>query len=114
MIMSGNNSQMQRKENMLSRSDLARMIADESKIIADEIELLVSKRKEMEKNFEQLRKKLLMNKKTNVIDSSNWEDWKVLSMEYDEIKQLINEIEEKCSLLRQIQTSQKKKHKIID
>lgn len=114
MIMSGNNSQMQRKENMLSRSDLARMITDESKIIADEIELLVSKRKEMEKNFEQLRKKLLRDKKTNVIDSSNWEDWKVLSIEYDEIKQLINEIDEKCSLLKQIQTSQKKKHKIID
>ncbi|HEU5220769.1 MAG TPA: hypothetical protein VFU58_01795 [Candidatus Nitrosotalea sp.] len=112
--MSGNNSQMQRKENMLSRSDLARMITDESKIIADEIELLVSKRKEMEKNFEQLRKKLLRDKKTNVIDSSNWEDWKVLSIEYDEIKQLINEIDEKCSLLKQIQTSQKKKHKIID
>lgn len=99
---------------MLSRSDLARMITDESKIIADEIELLVSKRKEMEKNFEQLRKKLLRDKKTNVIDSSNWEDWKVLSIEYDEIKQLINEIDEKCSLLKQIQTSQKKKHKIID
>ena len=114
MIMSGNNSQMQRKENMLSRSDLARMITDESKIISDEIELLVSKRKEMEKNFEQLHKKLLMDKKTNVIDSSNWEDWKVLSIEYDEIKQIINEIDEKCSLLKQIQTSQKKKPKIID
>lgn len=114
MIMSGKNSQMQRKKNTLPKSNLSRIITDESKIITDEIELLVSKRKEIEKNFEQLHKKLLMNKKTNVIDSSNWEDWKVLSMEYDEIKQLISEIEEKCSLLKQIQTSQKKKHKIID
>ena len=88
MIMSGKNSQMQRKKNTLPKSNLSRIITDESKIITD--------------------------KKTNVIDSSNWEDWKVLSMEYDEIKQLINEIEEKCSLLKQIQTSQKKKHKIID
>ena len=114
MIMSGKNSQMQRKEDKLSTSNLSRMITDESKIITDEIELLVSKRKEIEKNFEQLHKKLLMDKKTNVIDSSNWEDWKVLSIEYDEIKQIINEIDEKCSLLKQIQTSQKKKHKIID
>lgn len=114
MIMSGKNSQMQRKKNMFSKSNLSRIITDESKIIIDEIELLVSKRKKIEKNFEQLRKKLLMDTKTNVIDSSNWEDWKVLSIEYDEIKQIINEIDEKCSLLKQIQTGQKKKHKIID
>lgn len=40
-----------------------------------------------------------------MIDSSNWEDWKMLSLEYDEIKQIINEIDEKWLLLKQIQTS---------
>lgn len=100
MIMSSKNSQMQRKKNMLSKSNLSRIITDESKIITDEIELLVSKRKKIEEDFEQLRKKLLIGKKTNVIDSSNWEDWKVLSMEYDEIKQIVNEIDEKWSLLK--------------
>lgn len=90
------------------------MITNEVKIIVDEIELLISKRKKIEKDFEQLRKKLLIGKKPNVIDSSNWEDWKILSLEYDEIKQIINEIDKKWSLLKQIQTSRKKKHKNVD
>lgn len=71
---------------------------------------MISKRKNIEADFEQLRKKLLKGKKTNVIDSSNWEDWKMLSLEYDEIKQIINEIDKKCLFLKQIQTSRKKKH----
>ena len=56
----------------------------------------------------------MIGKKTNVIDSSNWEDWKTLSLEYDEIKQIINEIDEKCLLLKQIQTSRKKKYETLD
>ncbi len=58
-----------------------------------------------------MRKKLLIGKKANVIDSSNWEDWKMLSLEYDEIKQIINEIDEKWSALKQLQASLKKNHK---
>lgn len=99
---------------MLSKSILSRIIIDESKIIIDEIELLISKRKNIEKDFEQLRKKLSVGKKTNVINSSNWEDWKMLSLEYDEIKQIINEIDEKWLLLKQIQTSRRKKRSIKD
>lgn len=112
--MSSKNSQMQKKKNILSKSNLSRIITDETKIITDEIESLISKRRTIEENFEQLRKKLFIGKKTNVIDSSNWEDWKVLSMEYDEIKQVINEIDEKWSLLKQIRPSHKKKYKIVD
>lgn len=114
MIMSSKNSQIQRKKNVLSESNLSRIITDESKIITDEIELLISKREKIEKNFEQLRKKLLIGKKTNVINSLNWEDRKVLSVEYDEIKQIINEINEKRSLLKQVQDGLKKKHSISD
>ncbi|MDE1725469.1 MAG: hypothetical protein KGH76_06200 [Thaumarchaeota archaeon] len=75
---------------------------------------MISKRKNIEKDFGQLRKKLLKGKKTSVIDSANWEDWKMLSLEYDEIKQIINEIDEKWLLLKQIQTGRRKKHNIID
>ena len=99
---------------MLSKSNLSRIIADESKIIIDETELLISRRKNIEKDFEQLRKKLSIGKKTNVIDSSNWEDWKMLSLEYDEIKQMINEIDGKWLLLKQIQTGSRKKHRIMN
>lgn len=89
---------------------MSRIISDEIKNIIDEIELLISNRKKIEKDFEQLREKLLIGKKTNVIDSSNWEDWKMLSLEYDEIKQIINQIDEKWLVLKQIQTSLKKRH----
>ncbi|MGI0065146.1 MAG: hypothetical protein ACREAT_00135 [Nitrosotalea sp.] len=70
--------------------------------------MLISNRKKIEKDFEQLRKKLLVRKKTNVIDSSNWEDWKMLSLEYDELKQISNKIDEKWFLLKQIQSSPKR------
>lgn len=99
---------------MLPKSNSSRIITNEVKIIIDEIELLISKRKKIEKDFEQLRKKLLIGKKPNVIDSSNWEDWKILSLEYDEIKQIITEIDEQWSALKQIQTGLKKKHKNVD
>ena len=99
---------------MVSKSRSSRIITNQVKIIIDDIEVLISKRKNIEKDFEQLRKKLLIGKKTNVIDSSNWEDWKMLSLEYDEIKQIINEIDEKWLLLKQIQASRKKKHKTTD
>src|ERR1051326_5109166 len=112
--MSSKNSQMQRKKNMFSKSIVSRIIIDESKIIIDDIELLISKRKNIEKDFEQLRKKLLIVKNTNVIDSSNWEDWKMLSLEYDEIKQIINEIDEKWLLLKQIKKGRRKKCSFID
>ena len=100
--------------NTFSKSKSSRIITNQVKAIIDEIELLISKRKNIEADFEQLRKKLLIGKKTNVIDSSNWEDWKMLSLEYDEIKQIINEIDEKCLLLKQIQTSRKKKYETLD
>ncbi len=99
---------------MHSKSKSSRIIANQVKFLIEEIELLISKRKDIEKDFELLRKKLLKGKKTNVIDSSNWEDWKMLSLEYDEIKQIINEIDEKCLLLKQIQTSRKKKYENLD
>jgi hypothetical protein len=98
---------------MLPKSNSSRIVANEIKIITDKIELLISKRKKIEKDFEQLRKKLLSGKKPNVIDSSNWEDWKMLSLEYDEIKQIIDKIDEQWSALKQIQTGLKKKHKNV-
>ena len=99
---------------MLSKPKSSRIFENQVKSIIEEIELLISKRKNIEVDFEQLRKKLLIGKKNNVIDSSNWEDWKMLSLEYDEIKQIINEIDEKCLLLKQIQTSRKKIHVNLD
>ena len=99
---------------MHSKFKSSKIIANQVKFIIEEIELLISKRKDIETDFELLRKKLLKGKKTSVIDSSNWEDWKMLSLEYDQIKQIINEIDEKCLLLRQIQTSRKKKYETLD
>lgn len=100
--------------NMLPKSNSSRIVSNEIKSITDTIELLISERKKIEKDFEQLRKKLLSGNKPNVIDSSNWEDWKMLSLEYDEIKQIINEIDEQWSALKQIQTGLKKKHKNVN
>jgi hypothetical protein len=99
---------------ILSKSNWSRIITEEIKIITDEIELLISKRKKIEENFEQLRKKLLIGKKTNVLNSLNWEDWKMLSIEYDEMKQIIDEIDKKWIVLKQIQTGHRKKHKIVN
>ncbi|HEX5358354.1 MAG TPA: hypothetical protein VFW99_00400 [Candidatus Nitrosotalea sp.] len=101
---------MNNQKNNVSKFNMSRIVSDEIKNIIDEIELLISNRKKIEKDFEQLRKKLLIGKKTNVIDSSNWEDWKMLSLEYGEIKQIINEIDEKWLALKQVQVSLKKKH----
>jgi hypothetical protein len=102
------------QKNKVSKSNMSRIISGEIKNIIGEIELLISNRKKIEKNFEQLRKKLLIGSKTNVIDSSNWEDWKMLSLEYDEIKQIINQIDEKLLVLKQIQTSLEKRHMNTD
>lgn len=106
--------ELDNKNNKISESNMFIIISVEIKSIIDEIEALISNRKKIEKDFEQLRKKLLIEKKNNVIDSSNWEDWKMLSLEYDEIKQIINEIDEKGLVLKQVQTSLKKKHKSVD
>lgn len=76
-------------------------ITDASDSILNEIEALISKRKEIEKNFETLRKKLL-DKKKKTIDSANWEDWKLLSLEYDELKEIIKDIDEKCLSLKRL------------
>lgn len=67
-----------------------------------EIDVLVSERKEIEKDFER-RKKLLVRRRPSIIDSSNWEDWKVMSAEYDELKQIVSAIDKKLALLRKIQ-----------
>lgn len=76
-------------------------ITDASDSILNEIEALISKRKEIEENFEILRKKLL-DKKKKTIDSANWEDWKLLSLEYDELKEIIKDIDEKCLSLKRL------------
>lgn len=76
-------------------------ITDASDSILNEIEALISKRKEIEKNFETLRKKLL-DKKKKTIDSANWEDWKLLSLEYDELKDTIKDMDEKYLSLKRL------------
>ncbi|MDE1816648.1 MAG: hypothetical protein KGI11_08840 [Thaumarchaeota archaeon] len=76
-------------------------ITDASDSILNEIEALISKRKEIEENFEILRKKLL-DKKKRTIDSENWEDWKLLSLEYDELKDTIKDMDEKYLSLKRL------------
>lgn len=110
----GRECKLNSQNKILSKSNWSRIITEEIKIITDEIELLISKRKKIEENFEQLRKKLLIGKKTNVLNSLNWEDWKTLSIEYDEMKQIIDEIDKKWIVLKQIQTGHRKKHKIVN
>ncbi len=75
--------------------------------ILKEIETLILKRKKIEKEFAILRKKLLQ-KKSITIDSSNWEEWKILSMEYDEIKKIIGEIDKRYVILKRFRHELKK------
>lgn len=85
-------------------------IPDGSDSMLAEIELLKSTRKKIEKDFERLRSKLLNRKKVSKINSSNWEDWKKLSVEYDEIKQIMRDIDEKILTLKRLQEKLPKKH----
>jgi uncharacterized protein YeaO (DUF488 family) len=85
-------------------------IQDGSNSILAEIELLKSTKKKIEKDFERLRSKLLNRKKVSKINSSNWEDWKKLSMEYDEIRQIMKDINEKILTLKKFQEKLPRKH----
>lgn len=76
-------------------------ITNVSDSILKEIEALILKRKKIESNFETLRKKLL-DKKKRTIDSENWEDWKLLSLEYDELKDIIKDMDEKYQTLKRL------------
>ncbi|MDE1827186.1 MAG: hypothetical protein KGH83_06315, partial [Thaumarchaeota archaeon] len=76
-------------------------ITNASDSILKEIEILILKRKKIESNFETLRKKLL-DKKKRTIDSENWEDWKLLSLEYDELKDIIKDMDEKYQTLKRL------------
>ncbi len=82
-------------------------ITNSSDSILKEIEALISKRKKIESNFETLREKLL-DKKKRTIDSENWEDWKLLSLEYDELKEIIKDIDEKYLSLKRLRHELKK------
>lgn len=82
-------------------------ISNSSDSILKDIESLILKRKKIESDFNILRKKLL-NKKKRTIDSANWEDWKLLSLEYDEIKEIIRDIDEKCLALKRLRHELKK------
>ncbi|MDE1765674.1 MAG: hypothetical protein KGI27_05265 [Thaumarchaeota archaeon] len=78
--------------------------------ILKEIDALISKRKKIESNFEILREKLL-DKKKRTIDSENWEDWKLLSLEYDELKEIVEDIDEKYLSLKRLRYELKKRDK---
>lgn len=76
-------------------------ITNASDSILKEIETLILKRKKIESNFETLRKKLL-DKKKKTLDSENWEDWKLLSLEYDELKDIVKDMDEKYQTLKRL------------
>ncbi|MGI0045602.1 MAG: hypothetical protein ACREBB_00230 [Nitrosotalea sp.] len=83
-------------------------ITDASDSILKEIELLILKRKKIEEEFVILRKRLRQKKNTTIINSANWEDWKLLSLEYDEIKKIIGDIDEKYLALKRLRHELKK------
>ncbi len=77
-------------------------ITNASDSILEEIDVLILKRKEYESKFSILRKKLLNKKMAIVINSANWEDWKLLSLEYDEMKKIILDIDKKWADLKRL------------
>ncbi len=83
-------------------------ITDASDSILQEIESLILKRKKIEGDFILLRKRLLQKKNATIINSENWEDWKLLSLEYDEVKKIIADIDEKYLLLKRLRHELKK------
>lgn len=70
--------------------------------IIQEIHSLILKRKKIEGEFLMLRKKLYKKRGRTIISSDNWEDWKLLSMEYDEIKKIISDIDDRCVALKRL------------
>ncbi len=70
--------------------------------IINEIHSLILKRKKVEREFLTLRKKLYKRRGHTVISSDNWEDWKLLSMEYDEIKKIISDIDDRYMALKRL------------
>ncbi|MGI0101803.1 MAG: hypothetical protein ACREA7_04315 [Nitrosotalea sp.] len=83
-------------------------ITNTSDSILKEIESLILKRKKIEEEFVILRKRLRQKKNATIINSENWEDWKLLSLEYDEIKKIIGEIDEKYLSLKRLRHELKK------
>ncbi len=84
-------------------------LSNDSDSILKEIGLLILKRRKIEKEFAILRKKLLKKKDSIIISSENWEDWKLLSMEYDEMKKIIADIDEKYLALKKLRHELKKR-----
>ncbi|MGI0086424.1 MAG: hypothetical protein ACREBI_00480 [Nitrosotalea sp.] len=82
-------------------------ITNASDSILKEIESLILKRKKIEEEFVILRKRL-QKKNGSIINSENWEDWKLLSLEYDEIKKIIGDIDEKYLALKRLRHELKK------
>ncbi|MGI0073888.1 MAG: hypothetical protein ACREA3_08755 [Nitrosotalea sp.] len=83
-------------------------ITHASDSILQEIESLILKRKKFEGDFILLRKRLFQKKSVTVINSENWEDWKLLSLEYDEIKKIIEDIDERYLVLKRLRHELKK------
>ena len=77
-------------------------ITNASDSILEEIYALILKRKEYESKFSILQKKLLSKKSAILINSTNWEDWKLLSIEYDEMKKIILDIDKKWTDLKRL------------
>ena len=73
-----------------------------SNSILEEIHALILKRKKYERKFSIFRKILLSKKRAIVINSSNWEDWKLLSLKYDEMKKIILDIDKKWADLKRL------------
>lgn len=67
-----------------------------------EISRLSVRKKRIESEFANLKKKLIKTRHATVLDSSNWEEWKVLSMEHDEMMKLTAEINAKYTALRRL------------
>jgi predicted nucleic acid-binding Zn-ribbon protein len=66
------------------------------KNLLKEIKYLRNEKKRNEKKFDRLIR-LLDKKKPKVINSSNWENWQRLSIEHDEMKRIMNDIDKKLS-----------------
>lgn len=86
------------------------MHIDDSGSILKEIKALIVKRKKLEKEFALLGKRLLKKRDGTVLSSENWEDWKLLSMEYDEMKKTISEIDARHLALKKLRRKLRARH----
>jgi len=83
----------------MPRSKIGRIIA--GRILLD-MRALVLKKNELEKEFFKHRRKLCQTNSRTTLNSANWEDWKRLSMEHDELKDLISDINKRHRALRKL------------